>query len=52
MILDSEIDSIKTKWREIIKNWIKKNPKKWYDLNANYEKGVESFKSSISVELY
>ena len=49
MILDSEIDSLKTGWREIIKNWIKKNPKKWYDLNANYEKGVESFKGHLEI---
>ena len=49
MILDSEIDSIKTKWREIIKNWIKKNPKIWYDLNANYETGIKSFKGHLEI---
>ena len=26
MILDSEISSIKTGWREIIENWKKENP--------------------------
>ena len=49
MILDSEINSIKTGWREIIKNWIKNNPKKWYELNANYETGIKSFKGHLEI---
>ena len=43
MILDSEISSIKTGWREIIENWKKENPDKWDKLNKNYEKGLETF---------
>lgn len=49
MILESEISSIKTGWREIIELWIKKNPKKWYDLNANYETGIKSFKGHLEI---
>ena len=49
MILETEINSIKTGWREIVKNWIKKNPKKWYELNANYETGIKSFKGHLEI---
>ena len=49
MILDTEIDSIKTTWREIIKKWKNENKKAWYELNANYEKGLDSFKGHLEI---
>ena len=49
MILDSEISSIKTGWREIIENWKKENPDKWDKLNKNYEKGLETFPPKGSI---
>ena len=41
MILDNEISSIKTGWREIIELWKKNNVDKWEKLNKNIEKSLE-----------
>ena len=44
MILDNEISSIKTGWREIIELWKKNNVEKWEKLNKNIEKSLEDIK--------
>ena len=40
-MLDSHVNNIKTKWKDVIKSFINENPEKWATLNTNLQKLTE-----------
>jgi len=48
-MLDTHVNNIKTKWKEVIKSFINENPEKWATLNTNLQKQTEKLDNFLEI---
>lgn len=48
-MLDSHVNNIKTKWKDVIKSFINENPEKWATLNTNLQKQTEKLDDFLEI---
>jgi uracil DNA glycosylase len=48
-MLDTYVNNIKTKWKDVIKSFINENPEKWATLNTNLQKQTEKLDNFLEI---